>query len=596
MTQGITKELILTGTKSMTLRVKVTETYDLLENRSDVTVFVEASNSVYAGHTYYLSGAVTVDGVPVQTMDSVAGTHYVTLSWKDTYYPISGQVVAPWQATGLEHGSDGRKTVTVGIDLRGVTADGRGASGWTVTGEQTVELTEIPRASGIAATDANIGAVSMIAIHRKNSAFTHTVAWEFGQLGGYLGPDGSMGEEPVIFSQVSVPFRLPEVFYSQIPNARTGLCRLTCRTFREDTQVGEDQHTDFTVTAPQSLCGPVLEVAVSDGNPDTLALTGSEDVLVRYRSLALCQISAQARMGAAIVSKTVDGQPVTGDSHSVPNAEQAAMTVTATDSRGYTTAVTVEKTMIPYVNLTCNLTARRTDPVSGDGELTVSGECFQGSFGLAENQLTLQYRVGDGQWQPLQPQFEGNRYSVVQPLTGLHYAGIHQLQVQAQDCLSLVSKTTTVNKGIPVFHWGEADFTFQVPVNFLGGLPAWVGEGAQRRWLSPPMEPGVEYRTMGQHRGAPLYTQLLDCGFFPANAVAGVEHGIPIRNVVDVRGGTEYFGCCLPYFDDSGDGRVIAEVTANRNLVLIRTATDNWTGHRCWVQLWYTKEETEAQT
>ena len=66
--------------------------------------------------------------------------------------------------------------------------------------------------------------------------------------------------------------------------------------------------------------------------------------------------------------------------------------VSATDSRGFTTSQTVEKELINYVKLTCAMTASASLNVEtnkADVSLTVSGNFYNGSFGVATNALTV---------------------------------------------------------------------------------------------------------------------------------------------------------------------------------------------------------------
>ena len=57
------------------------------------------------------------------------------------------------------------------------------------------------------------------------------------------------------------------------------------------------------------------------------------------------------------------------------DADTGKVTVTATDSRGYSTSQTIEKTLVPYVQLTCNiLRANRPVPSSNEAQIEVSGQ------------------------------------------------------------------------------------------------------------------------------------------------------------------------------------------------------------------------------
>lgn len=470
---GINQSMTFTGTKGVSARVTVEETYDNLANTSQLQVGVEVMSSRYDGHIYYLSGVVAADGQALQTMSAFAGSHFVYLQNTGTYYPIAAsdgeKTGSPWCLSGIRHETDGSKTLAISLQLTGEEAGGQGADGWEVNGTWEVELTHIPRASTPAATDALIGAVSMVAVSRKSPDYTHSLEYRFGALSGYLTEEGISPEE-VKMSSSSVAFPIPESFYTQIPNAKSGSCTLLCKTYAGQTQVGETQSCTFTVSCDPNLCAPEVSAGVTDGNPATLALTGDENVLVRYASHAVCTMSAAAKNSAALVEKQVDSQVITGSSCTIEEVEKDAIVFTARDSRGFVTGVEVKKAMIPYIHLTCNPAVKRTDPTSGNALLTVTGDCFLGSFGAAENALTLHYRIGNGPWQSLTAETEENRYTAQGQLTQLDYTSSFPVEIRAADLLQRVSKTVVLGKGIPVFDWGEGDFAFHVPV-LLAGMP-----------------------------------------------------------------------------------------------------------------------------
>ena len=74
---------------------------------------------------------------------------------------------------------------------------------------QTLKLDPIPQASTVVASDGVIGGISRLAVTRKNGESSHTIAWQFGQLGGYLDAAGQICENPVEFFAESLDFSLP---------------------------------------------------------------------------------------------------------------------------------------------------------------------------------------------------------------------------------------------------------------------------------------------------------------------------------------------------------------------------------------------------
>lgn len=469
METGITHSYELKGSKGgITAKVTVTEEVDVAQNRSRVSVAVSVKSSAYYNYTYYLTGSVKVEGEKLVSMNASTPTHYVTPAGLDSYYRVRAQsdryTGSPWQ-TDISHHADGSRSIRVEISLKGYTAGGGGGSGWSVADSREVELTHIPRANAIGASDAFVGAVSTVSVVRRSADYTHSVAYRFGALEGYLDESGNLLEEEARLTGSSIPFTIPESFYTQIPNAPSGVCTLTCRTYQGDTQVGDDQEAVFTVTANRAVCAPEVTATVTDGNPITAALTGG-DKLVRYASEAVCTVTATAKNGASIVQKTAAGQ-VAEDTVTLPEVQTGIFRFAAVDSRGYAGEITVEKELIPYTRPTAVVTARRTDPTSGRAILTVTGSWYNGAFGEENNALTVRCDTGS-EVLTFTPTWEGSAYRLTAEVLGLDYLKNHTLTVEVADLVDTVTATAHVGKGIPVFHWGEQDFAFQVPVSLRG--------------------------------------------------------------------------------------------------------------------------------
>lgn len=554
---GITESFAITGTKGITAQVTVMEEYDLTENKSQISVAVAVASSVYSGHIYYLDGAVAAAGQTLQSMNAFLGTHYVYVQQTNTPYEICAaddeHTGSPWILGDIVHETDGSKTITVSITLTGEEESGRGADGWTLTGSREIPLTHIPRASTVAATDAAIGAVSMVAVNRKSADYTHSLYYRFGDLSGYITPEG-LAEEENRFADTAVAFAIPTAFYSRIPQSKSGSCTLICKTYHGDTQIGEDQSCTFTVHTDETLCTPSLSATVSDGNSTTAALTGDRQMLVRYASNAVCSVSAAAKNGASLEEITANGVVLSQGLYTFQAVERGTFTFTARDSRGYTASLTRQHALIPYVRLTCNPTAKRTDPTSGNAVLTVTGDCYDGSFGAKRNTLQLHYRIGSGEWVAMGTTFDGNTYTAQAELTGLSYTASHAIQVRAVDKLQQVTKSVSLGKGIPVFDWGENDFVFHVPV-LLAGLPESANEAASKGYADRKLSIVKLWENPAPSEAFPAQTvevSLAGCSFLFCTAVAKAgERNYQISAIVENTLGNT--GCINSFASDGTD-------------------------------------------
>lgn len=417
--------------------------------------------TLYSGNTrfsgYTIGYRIKVDGVQIDYHDNTG--NQTSIGRNEAKLVASG-------TTTVLHNDDGTKTISAEVEL------------WTdsgaylpvyISGSGQVALTQILRESTISATDANIGAVSMIAVNRKSAAYSHSIRYTFGSLSGYITADGGVSASEVKLSSTYIGWTLPASFYAQIPNAKSGKCTLTCKTYSGSTQIGSAKTCTLTCVAAESACAPQIVASVEASDELTPTLTGSNTKLIRYCSDALCTISATARNSATLRQKRIAGQGIDGTSRTISAIEADAVTFDATDSRGYSTAVTVPVDLVPYVKLTCRASSARETPTGDKVMLYISGSWYNGSFGASANALTLKYKLGGASaWTAVTPTLTGNTYSAQVELTGVSYNATHTLSVLAADKLSTVQVSDTIKRGVPVFDWGEKDFEFHIPVYFQG--------------------------------------------------------------------------------------------------------------------------------
>ncbi len=382
----------------------------------------------------------------------------------------------------LLHNPDGTFTAPVEFSIE-MTAGTYTPGNMAGTGE--LVLTPIARASTIRGTSANIGEVSMLAITRHSPEFTHSVKYTFGNQEGYISPSGEAVDTEAIFDALSIGFLLPESFYGEIPDAASGVCHLEITTYAGDTPIGKET-TSITATASYALCAPELAFTAMDTNPDTLMVTDDAALWIRGHSRVRCTVDARGQKGAGIVSVLVNGSPETEFT-----AMSGLVEVTVTDSRGYTTRKQVTHRVIDYVELTCNASAHRLESTGEQVQLTVWGQYFAGNLGLYDNTLTVACTLPDGRYEYVECTVQDNAYSGQLLLDGLSYQDTHTLQIMAMDLLYYLTRTVTVNRGVPVFDWGQSDFTFHVPVLAQGGLNGVYMQGFSGTsvWFTPAKLP-----------------------------------------------------------------------------------------------------------
>ncbi len=357
----------------------------------------------------------------------------------------------------------------------------------TVSGNVTVASTAQVLASNVGATNANIGSVSTITVTKYNPTYYHTLQYSFGNLSGYITSSGGVSTSASKFSGTSVAFTIPSTFYAQIPNSKTGKCTITCKTYSSSsstTQLGNATTCQITVTATGA---PTVSGTVVDTNATTIALTGDANKLIRYKSTAVATISASGNNSATIASKYINNVvPNSSNQRTFSRVSATSFVFKATDSRGYQATKTVSPTMVDYINLTLNPVISRPTPTGSEITMTFTGDYYRGSFGAYSNTLKIQYRYRESSsttwssWTTIASTnytISTQTYTTSSPIslgTNFDYQKAYMFQVRATDgtadyTLSTVTKAVTVQRGIPVFDWGEEDFEFHVNVKISDG-------------------------------------------------------------------------------------------------------------------------------
>lgn len=201
-------------------------------------------------------------------------------------------------------------------------------------------------ASTLTVSNGTIGTALSIGINRNNSSYTDTIAYTFGTASGTIATKTSSD---------SVSWTPPLSLASEIPNASTGTCTLTCTTYNGSTVIGTTTKS-ITLTVPQSLA-PTVSVSYAD----TIAQCLTWGLLVQSRSKLAFTITASGQQGATIASYSTS---VNGTSYNSASFTTDVLlyngtnsyTVTVTDSRGLQTVSTGTFSVVTYSNPSLTLT------------------------------------------------------------------------------------------------------------------------------------------------------------------------------------------------------------------------------------------------
>ena len=224
---------------------------------------------------------------------------------------------------------------------------------------------------------------------------------------------------------------------------------------------------------------PIITASVRDVNEITTALTGDDKLLIKFFSNAQATMTAQAQGGAAIDNDMYiirnGNNTGYGTTHTFNNVESNVFTFSAEDSNGNIGTAKVTLSMVNYIKLTCNIANNRPDAL---GNMTVAcvGDYFNDTFGAVANTLTVQYRykVYGGtfsNWTDMSVTTSGNSYyaSANFTISDFNQNQFYSFETRAIDKLMTMPSTASTVKSMPMFHWGENDFVFEVPVTFNAG-------------------------------------------------------------------------------------------------------------------------------
>ena len=395
--------------------------------------------------------------------------------------------------TKIPHFDDGTKFVYITSSVEA--PSGTSYAGLVTSLSKHCRLDNIPRASTVSATDANIGGKTTITINRAASSFTHTLTYSFGGLTGTIATKTT---------STSVSWTVPTTFYAKIPNDPSGTCTITCDTYSGSTKVGTATDT-FKATAAEPACTPSVSVAAEDTNADVIAITGSNKIIVKGFSDVKVTTTAEGKNSATISSVSVScgSDTKTGTSVTFNDAASATIKATVKDSRGYDNSATASGlTLVNYIVPTIVETITRESPTSDVVKISVKGKWFNGSIGATKNTLRVQVRykpksqasyADSDDYFDMDVATDGNTYTATLSLTGLTYNQAYSIRIRARDAIHVydgsladpIYRNTEISKGVPVFDWGEDDFKFNVPVSldsgafaagaFKTGVKLWYG-------------------------------------------------------------------------------------------------------------------------
>lgn len=307
----------------------------------------------------------------------------------------------------------------------------------------------------------------------KTAGTCSTITYKIGEL------QGTIAE----YAEKSVKWTVPEQLFTMYPTTTSMSGYMYCDTYRKDFEVTPDGGYTYLgrITYPMTvliLDGPKLNPKVWDINPITLALTGDEDKLVRFFSNAQFDFQATPGAGTSLHTYKLENNPHSWFSYTVDPAnvdlvingvETGEFKFTVTDLRNYTATKTVNKDLLEYKKLTCNI-YRKSATADGTIVVGVKGDYWAQNFGAKHNTLTIAYRykAGNGEfseWVTGPYLTDTDDYEFTITLNNLDYQTTYTFEAMVQDeLMTVVSRQLPVHC-LPVYDWGKDDFNLNVVLN-----------------------------------------------------------------------------------------------------------------------------------
>lgn len=442
------------------LSLSLTQEKDIANNKSTIKWTL---SSVGGNSNYYTTGATTVY-IAGEKVYEKARTAWTTYTFPAKKGSVSGELEVS------HNDSDGSKSVEVSITTAIYVA-----ALSTVKGTWTLDSN--PRkATLLTAPNFNDGENPIITY--KNPAGDSVTSLQ--ACISFTGAKDDIPYRDIPKTGTSYTFNFTEEERQTLWDECKDTKPITVR-FGIRTKIGGSTlYSTLERTFSLGTANPIITASVVDTNEKTVALTGDNTVLIKYHSNAEATMSATPQKGAVIDENLYiirNGNDTGyGTSYTFENTESDVFTFSAEDNRGNVGTIILTPNMVEYTKLTCNIANNRPD---GEGNMTVacSGNFFNGSFGAESNTLKVQYRYsGNSKWTDMTVTKSGNSYYAYASLTGLDYRQTYTFETQAIDKLMTVPSTASKVKSIPVFHWGENDFAFEVPVKFNGGIDSIEGD------------------------------------------------------------------------------------------------------------------------
>lgn len=431
------------GTSGGNLYVRLYARYSEQDITNNRTYVYYQARSYYENSTYIQDNQGTI---------AVSGTGASYQSAGCTR-PTTGESVSVTTSGWVSHNSDGTGSASGSATINFPNW------GWSGTASGSFTLPTIPRASEVACSSPYIGDNAIISIDKKSSAFTNTVTYKIGTLTGTVATKTSSTTLQLNTSEIA------DQIYALIPNDKEAQGTIYCTTYNGSTQIGNTKSTTFNLYAKESACKPDISATIVDTNTSVTDIT---DKFIKYISKPKVTINATAKNSATIANYSInlnDGQTSNLQENTFDTIGSNKVTVSATDSRGYSSSSDVELDMIDYIKLHINtISITRPEGTSNEAILNCNGAYYNGSFtDTTANTLSgsFKYRKsGETDWidgGSITPTITDNTFKITNLSLGssFNYEEEYQFEISFEDKFVIAKEVVSLEKGRETIFVGD---------------------------------------------------------------------------------------------------------------------------------------------
>lgn len=306
--------------------------------------------------------------------------------------------------------------------------------------------------STVTASDGTLGTAQTLTISRTQN-YADTITYSFGNAAGTI---------VELTTASSVSWTPPLSFASQIPNATSGACVLTCTSYNNGVLVGSSQ-TTINLSVPASVKVAVDTVTLAE---TVSAIASAFGAFVQTKSKIKVTVAGDTTgaYGATIAaySININGQTL-GANEAVTNEISGygtlSYSVTITDTRGRTDTTTGTYNVLAYNEPSASATAERVDATPTS--ITVNWSCAISPVNdLNGKTVKIYYKEQSASTYTQATQITPSTYMAngTYTITGTNRALPYDVKIEVSDTLSSASYVTAVAAyGSRIFHISAVD-------------------------------------------------------------------------------------------------------------------------------------------